>query len=327
MKIRSITKENFLSVLGDQDRPWQQDYLAMYSSQWRGATSDPELMLIPIDDHLVHRGDGVFDVMRCVQGKIYQMEAHLRRLDSSAKAISLDFPPEYEDIREIIKNLVLIGAEKDCLIRVILSRGPGSFSTNPYDCPSSQIYVNIIRFRGIHERYYEEGIPLITSDIPVKKTFFANIKSCNYLPNVLMKKEAVAAGCPYSVALDEHGFLAEGSTENVGVLTIDGILKFPEFERILSGITVNRVFQLANELLEEGMIRGVEFARISPDEAYQAEEMFLTGTSLGILPVVSYDGKRIGKGAPGRVYTKLSSLLWGDMTQNRGLLTELDWES
>ena len=232
-----------------------------------------------------------------------------------------------EDIREIIKNLVLLGAERDCLIRVILSRGPGSFSTNPYDCPSSQIYVNIIRFRKMPETYYEEGISLITSDIPVKKTFFANIKSCNYLPNVLMKKEAVAAGCPYSVALDEQGFLAEGSTENVGVLTKDGILKFPEFERILSGITVNRVFQLANELLEEGMIRGVEFARISPSEAYQAEEMFLTGTSLEIVPVVSYDGKRIGKGVPGHVYTKLSSLLWGDMTQNRELLTELDWES
>jgi len=327
MKIRSITKENFLSVLGDQDKPWQRDYLAMYASQWRGATSDPELMLIPIDDHLVHRGDGVFDVMRCVQGKIYQMEAHLRRLDTSAKAISLDFPPEYEDIKEIIKNLVLIGAEKNCLIRVILSRGPGSFSTNPYDCPSSQIYVNIIRFLGVPERYYEEGISLITSDIPVKKTFFANIKSCNYLPNVLMKKKAVAAGYPYSVALDEHGFLAEGSTENVGVLTKDGVLKFPEFERILSGITVTRVFQLANELLVDGMIRGVDFARISPDEAYQAEEMFLTGTSLGILPVVSYDGRRIGKGVPGPVYTELSSLLWKDMTQNRELLTELDWGS
>jgi branched-subunit amino acid aminotransferase/4-amino-4-deoxychorismate lyase len=142
-----------------------------------------------------------------------------------------------------------------------------------------------------------------------------------------MKKKAVAAGSPYSVALDEHGFLAEGSTENVGVLTKDGVLKFPEFERILSGITVTRVFQLANELLEDGMIRGVEFARISPDEAYQAEEMFLTGTSLGILPVVSYDGRRIGKGVPGPVYTELSSLLWKDMTQNRELLTELDWGS
>ena len=327
MKIRSINKENFISVIAEQNRPWQENYLAMYASQWRGATSDPDLMLIPIDDHLVHRGDGVFDVMRCVRGNIYQMEAHLRRLERSAKAISLDFPPDYDDIREIIKDLVLIGGEKDCLIRVILSRGPGSFTTNPYDCPFSQTYVNIIRFREKPGRYYKEGISLITSKIPVKKSFFANIKSCNYLPNVLMKKEAIAVGCPYSVALDENGFLAEGSTENVAVLTTDGILKFPEFDRILSGITANRLFKLANELIVDGVVKGVEFANITQDEAYRAGEMFLTGTSLGILPVVGYDGKRIGNGSPGSVYAKLSSLLWRDMTENGELLTRLDWKS
>ena len=327
MQIRSITKENFLSTIGSQDRPWQENYLTMYSSQWHGVTTDPDLMLLPIDDHLVHRGDGVFEVIRCVRGKIYQLEEHLRRFERSAKAISLDFPPEYDGIREVIKNLVLTGGEKECLIRAIISRGPGSFSTDPNDSPSSQIYVNVIRFRGLPDKYYREGIPLITSDIPIKKSFFANIKSCNYLPNVLMKMEAVKAGCQFSVALDEHGFLAEGSTENIGVLTSDGILRFPGFERTLSGITIDRVFRLADERIKKIMVKDVMFARISPEEAYDAKEMFLTGTSLNILPVVSYDGRRIGQGSPGPVYCKLSSLLWEDMTQNQELLTEIEWES
>jgi branched-chain amino acid aminotransferase len=299
----------------------------MYSSQWHGVTTDPDLMLLPVDDHLVHRGDGVFEVIRCVRGKIYQLEEHLRRLERSAKAISLDFPPEYDGIREVIKNLVLTGGEKECLIRAIISRGPGSFGTDPNDSPSSQIYVNVIRFRGLPDKYYREGIPLITSDIPIKKSFFANIKSCNYLPNVLMKMEAIKAGCQFSVALDEHGFLAEGSTENIGVLTSDGILRFPGFERTLSGITIDRVFRLADERIKKIMVKDVMFARISPEEAYDAKEMFLTGTSLNILPVVSYDGRRIGQGSPGPVYCKLSSLLWEDMTQNQELLTEIEWES
>jgi branched-chain amino acid aminotransferase len=327
MELRLITKDNFFQHPGVQNRPWQKDYLAMYSSQSGCVTTDPDLMMIPIDDHLVHRGDGVFDVIRCVRGKIYQMESHLQRLDRSAKAISLDFPPDYGRIREIIKRLVLIGGERDCLIRVTLSRGPGSFSPNPYDCPSSQTYINVIRFRALPDRYYKEGISVVTSRIPIKKSFFANIKSCNYLPNVLMKKEAIDSGCQYSIALDEQGFLAEGSTENVGVLTAKGILKFPGFGRTLSGITVNRAFQLAGELVKEKIIEGVEFAAISPEEAYQSREMFLAGTSLNLLPVVSYDGKHIGSGTPGPAYSRLLSLLWEDMTQKRELLTQIDWES
>ncbi len=327
MKIRKITRENFFSSLKERERPWQEDYLGMYSSQWNGITTDPDLMMVPIDDHLVHRGDGVFDVMRCVRGKIYQLEAHFQRLSRSAKSISLNFPPDFGDIREVIKDLVLVGGERDCLIRVIVSRGPGSFSTNPFDCPSSQIYVVLVRFKGLSEAYYQEGISLITSDIPIKKSFFANIKSCNYLPNVLMKKEAVEAGSLFSVGLDEEGFLAEGSTENIGVLAADGILRFPGFERTLSGITAKRVFELSGELVKQRIIKDVRFARISPDKAYEAKEVFLTGTSLNILPVVRYDDRPIGSGSPGPVYSRLSSLLWEDMTQNQELLTEIDWES
>ncbi len=327
MKFSTITKENFFQDWKAQKRPWQTDYLAMYSSLWPGITTDPDLMMIPIDDHLVHRGDGVFDVMRCVLGKIYLMEEHLERLNRSARAISLGFPPGHRHIRDLIKGVVQVGGEKDCVVRVIISRGPGSFSANPYDCPSTQLYVNVIRFRSLPEEDYKKGVPIITSQIPVKKSFFANIKSCNYLPNVLMKMEAIDAGAKYSLAIDEDGFLAEGSTENVGVLTGDGVLKFPGFERTLSGTTVKRVFGLAHGLVREGLVKGVEYAKITPQEAYQAKEIFLTGTSINILPVASYDGRVIGSGSAGPVYSELASLLWKDMTKNQEVLTEIAWES
>ena len=323
MKFITINKNNFFSNLKKQKKPWQNNYLSMYSSQWDGITTDPDLMMIPVDDHLVHRGDGAFDVMRCLRGSIYQMEEHLKRLECSAKAISLNFPSVYNHIRDLIKRLILIGGERDCLIRVIFSRGPGSFSTNPYDCPLSQLYVNVIRFHSLPEEYYKVGISVITSSIPIKKSFFANIKSCNYLPNVLMKMEAVKSGHEFSISLDEEGFLAEGSTENIGVLGNDGVLKFPGFERTLSGITVSRVVQLAGELVKEKKIKDVKFTRILPEDAYNAKEMFLTGTSLNILPVTTFDGKPIGRSIPGPIYLRLSSLLWEDMTGNKDLLTEV----
>ncbi|UCB48785.1 MAG: aminotransferase class IV [Deltaproteobacteria bacterium] len=327
MELKRITKDSFFSHIASEKRPWQENYLAMYSSQWCGFVTDPDLMTVPIDDHLVHRGDGVFDVMRCVRGKIYQMEAHLQRLERSAKSIYLDLPSDYSQIRDIIKTLILAGGEKECLARVILSRGPGSFSTNPYECPSSQMYVVVIRYHSLPEKVYQKGIPIVTSRIPIKKSYFATIKSCNYLPNVLMKMEAIQAKCKYSVGLDEEGCLAEGSTENVGVVSRDGVLKFPGFEKTLAGITVKRIIELAEALARDGVIQDIRFEKIPLDEAYLCSEVMLFGTSINILPVVIFDGRTVGEGAPGPVYLKLSSLLWKDMRENKDLLTRLDWES
>jgi len=324
--LRSITREKFFSSLGPKEKQWQDNYLAMYSSWLRGFVTDPALMLIPADDHLVHRGDGVFDVMRCVNGRIYQMESHLKRLEHSAGAISLKLPPEYDKIRDIIKSLVLIGGEKDCIIRIIISRGPGGFSTNPFECSSSQLYINIIRYQKVPDKDYREGVSLVLSRVPVKKSFFATIKSCNYLHNVLMKMEAINAGHKYSINIDDDGFIGEGSTENICIVSEDGYIKIPGFENTLAGTTAKRIIELADILVKDEVIKGVQFARISPEDVYLSSEAMLMGTSINILPVINFEGKAIGTGSPGPVYSKLSYLLWKDMNENMDLLTEIEWE-
>ncbi len=323
MKLKTVDKDNFLEVISERDCPWHQAYLAMYSSQWEGITTDPDLMLIPVDDHLVHRADGVFEAMRCVDGRIYLLEPHLQRLEASAKAIKLDMPPGYSNIRSLIKATVIAGDERDCLIRVVVSRGPGSFSANPFDCHGSQLYINTIRFRPPPKEHYEHGVSAITCSVPIKCSYFANIKSCDYLPNVLMKMEAVDAGAEYAVALDEDGFLAEGSTENIAIVDSAGVLRVPLFERTLAGTTVRRVVELSKGLVERGKLKGAGFYKINPAEAYEAGEIFLCGTTIGILPVVEYDGHRIGTGKPGPIFRELASLLWEDMTQNKEVLTEV----
>lgn len=326
MELKLIGKDDFVAALSAQRETWHDNYLVMYSSLWKGYVLDPVLMVVPADDHVVHRGDGVFDVMRCVSGKIYQMEAHLSRLERSAKAISLDPPEEYRVIRELIKTLVAKGGRKDCLIRILLSRGPGSFSASPADCPANPLYVNVIRYAEPPARYFTEGVCVATSRIPVKASFFATVKSCNYLPNALMKMEALKAGCDYTVALDEKGFLAEGANENIGVLCDDGLLRFPGFERTLAGITVQRVAELAASLWKQGLIKGTEFGGITPEQAYRAREIFIMGTTINLVPVREYDGKPIGTGRPGPVFSKLSGLLEKDMRESAELLEEVPWE-
>lgn len=322
--LKLVTRENFFSHLNSEEKFWQDNYLAMYSTMIKGYVTDPALMVLPVDDHLVHRGDGVFDVMRCVNNRIFRMEPHLKRLENSFKAICLEPPPEYNDIRKIIKAMIIKGGEKNCLIRTVISRGPGGFSTNPFECPSSQMYVNINRFHSLPDDDYKKGIPVITSSVPVKESFFATIKSCNYLHNVLMKMEAIKSGHDYSIALDDEGFLAEGSTENIGIVSEDGIMKIPGFEKTLAGTTASRIFELADILVKENYLDGVQFARISQDELFRSREVMLMGTSLNVLPVVKFDSRPIGKGSPGPVCKRLSELLWKDMTENKDQLTEVE---
>jgi branched-chain amino acid aminotransferase len=325
MEFTQVTRGNVFDRVDQVPKPWQANYLAMYSSQWKGYTVDPALMTVPVDDHLVHRGDGVFDTMRCVGGRLYQMEAHLERLEKSASAISLPFPPAYDRVREIIGALVVRGGQRNCVIRIVLSRGPGSFSTNPFDCPESQLYVTVLRYKAVPDEVIKNGTCVITSSIPTKRSFFARIKSCNYLPNVLMKMEALKAGCPYAVALDTEGYLTEGSTENVGILSEDGVLKFPGFERTLAGTTVQRVWALAETRMGKEHVSDVRFDRIRPEEACKAREVMLMGTSINVVPVVRFDGNPVGTGLPGPVGLELCRLLQQDMQENRELLTELEW--
>ena len=323
MKLERIRKKDFLGVLNACKGKWQGDYLAMYCSLWKGYVTDPELMLIPIDDHLVHRGDGVFDVIRCIGGKIYQLDAHLRRLERSARSIHLDLPPDYINIKGIIKELVRAGGHKDCIIRVLVSRGPGSFGINPYDCSSPQLYVNVVRFKGIPERYLKKGVTLISSKVPTKDPFFAKIKSCNYLPNVLMKLEALKEGHDFAVSIDSEGCLGEGATENIGVVTHDGVVKLPGFEKTLAGVTLGRIYELCKILKEEGVIKDYMFAPIPVHDAYRCREIFLAGTSINILPVVKFDDRKVGDGIPGPVFRRLYQLLHWDMTENHELLTDV----
>lgn len=302
-------------------QPYHAQYLAMYSSVFGGIVTDARLMMVPADDHLVHRGDGVFETFKCVNGGLYNMTAHLDRLCHSARGLSLALPCPERDLADIVVETVRAGGRRDALVRVLLGRGPGSLGVNPYDPPRPSLYVIVSAYRQPFMELHPGGARAKTSALPVKPSPFANIKSVNYLYNVLMKKEAVDSGVDFVVAFDEEGHLAEGPTENAGIVTRDGVLRVPRPARILAGTTMLRVMELARALPAGSAVVRTENADLAKADVARAAEMLIFGTTPDVTAVVEFDGRPVGDGRPGPAFQVLGRLLADDIRGNASLRT------
>ena len=283
--------------------------------------TDPVEMTVPADDHVVHRGDGVFETIKCVDGFVYGLEPHLARLAASAERIGLRIPCSSADLAGIVLATLRAGRRRDGLVRVILSRGPGGFGVAPAECPEPALYVVAYRLPPPFMDAHPDGARAVTVDIPIKPGFLAAIKTCNYLPNALMKAAAHAAGADFPVAFDERGFLAEGATENLGIVTRGKVLQVPRPGRVLDGITAQRVLALAPEVVRDGLLSGVEASDIPRTAMDSASEILIFGTTPDVTAVVQFDGRPVGSGRPGPVQAALNRLLVDDIRGNAGMRT------
>ena len=286
-------------------------YLAMYSSWCNGIVLKPEQMLLPIDDHMVHRGDGVFEAIKCYHSKAYLLEAHLQRLAFSAEKVEIPLPKPLHEIQAISHEMLQFNVDQGVL-RIFVSRGPGSFRVIPQDSIGSQLYIVLTRFKPLPENIYIKGVRGIRSEVPLKPSWLAQVKSCNYMPNVMMQIEASKKGVDMSISFDSQGFLAEGSTENVLVLTKEGELIYPPFENTLQGITLQRIVSLSSSLKEEGLLSKVEQRSIPYSALSEAKEILLVGTTIDCLSLVELDGKPVGGGRPGKLARRFLELLCQD---------------
>jgi 4-amino-4-deoxychorismate lyase len=297
-----------LARLRDAAQAKSGKFFAMYSSLFDGIVTDPALMVLPLDDHMVHRGHAVFDTATLTHGMLYQLDAHLDRLLRSAERARIPLPYARERLRQIILDTVAASRQRDGSVRYWLSVGPGGFGLGPAECIAGTFYVIVFKPDAYPERYYSEGMKVITSSIPIKPPFFARIKSTNYLPNVLAVLEANEKSADNGIFVDQRGMVAEGSNMNVAFITAERVFRHPPFDAILSGITIQRVLQFAQRLVEEGELKGIRLAEIPVSEARQAAEMMLIGSSIKIAPVVEWDGQKIGNGKPGPIAIKLLQL-------------------
>lgn len=288
-------------------------YYAFYSSQLGGIVTDPALMVIPFDDHMVHRGHGIFDTAGLVNGRIYDLEAHLDRFLGSAERSRLELFGSRQEMRDIIVKTTAASGRRDGAIRYWLSSGAGSLELSPAAGAAPGFFVMVFGGLSYPERWWTEGLRVMTTTYPIKPPLYAITKATNYLPNVLMQMEAKAAGFDNGVFIDETGCVGESSNMNVAFVTGDGVLRHPRFDRVLPGCTSLRLLELARPLAGKGVIAGVEVCDIPVGEARAAREMLLLGSSVKVAPVVEWDGRPIGSGKPGPAARALLELLEEDM--------------
>lgn len=289
------------------------NFYAMYSSLLGGIVTDPALMVLPLDDHMVHRGHAVFDTATLASGMLYQLDQHLERLLRSAEIARIPLPFPRETLRQIIIETAGASGRRDASVRYWLSAGPGGFGLGPAECVGSTFYVVIFTPDAYPASYYTEGVRVVTSTIPIKPPFFARVKSTNYLPNVLVMLEAKDRGADNGIFLDEQGLIAESSIMNVAFITQDRVFRHPPFDSILPGITIQRMLQLARRLVEQGELSEIRIGEITVSEGRKAAEMLLVGSSIKVAPVVEWDGKAVGDGRPGPIAKKLLDLWLEDV--------------
>lgn len=305
-----LDTDGYIARLLSRERPGEADILAFYEHRAGAVCRNPRLMLMPLDDHLAHRGDGIFESMKYLHRRIYQLDAHLERMRGSAAGLHLTPPCPWERVREIIIEVARAGGEADGSIRVLLGRGPGGFGIDPAECPEPSLYVAAYRFTPKTEEWYSKGLTAFRSSIPAKQGYLARIKNANYLPNVLMTREARERGMDVPFSFDEQGCLAETAVANVALVDGDGVLVVPEFTNALAGTTVLRAVEL---------IRGerpVSFRKVREEEVRAAREILVLGTSSDCVAVVAYEGRPVADGRPGPVSCRLRALLQKDVLEH-----------
>ncbi|MBL7689290.1 MAG: aminotransferase class IV [Bdellovibrionaceae bacterium] len=289
MDFKRIDDRAFVEALRAKAIGPRADYKAFYSSFLGGITTEPHHMVVPIDDHMVHRGDAVFEAIKFHDGGIFALDRHLERLEKSAQTVGFSGLWSRPQMVAMISETVRVSELRHGLIRLFVARGPGGFTTNPYETIGTQVYCAVTKLAPPPAEKYVSGVRVGQSAIAVKEGFFARTKTCNYLPNVLMKKEAVDRGFDFVVSVDEDGFIAESSTENFAMIDADGVLVVPAFERILRGVTAIRAMEVAKMA---GL--KVENRRFLPTELQRAKGALMLGTTIDVLPVKSFEAHEFG---------------------------------
>ena len=275
--------------------------------------------VISVFDHGFLYGDGVFETMRSYGPRLFMRDHHLSRLIQSANAIGLRIPIPLAQWADILHEAMArnqVGTDQqDAYVRITVSRGVGDIGLDPALCSSPTVVVMAKSLVSLASHLYEQGVSVIvastTRNLP--SALPPRIKTTNFLNNILAKREAVAANAFDSLLLNWEGHLTEGTTSNLFFIR-NGRLSTPALDcGLFDGITRRVVIQLAEELH-----RPIEEGHFTVDHLHQADECFLTNTSMEIMPVVVVDDKRVGNGVPGPLTRKLRARF----IETRGRLSE-----
>lgn len=253
---------------------------------------------ISVFDHGLLYGDGIFEGIRFYNGRVFRLDEHIRRLFDSARAILLKMPWTAEELVQFTCDTIRANELTDGYVRLVVTRGRGELGLNPYLCPTPSMFIIASSIQLYPEEHYEKGLSIITCATrrPAPGALMPQVKSLNYLNNIMAKVEAMQSGALEAVMLNEQGYVAECTGDNLFIIK-DGVLHSPYIaDGALDGITRAVIIELAAKLdipfTEKSMTRY---------DIYTADECFLTGTAAEVIPVVTLDRREIGDGHPGPI--------------------------
>ena len=257
---------------------------------------------ITVFDHGLLYGDGVFEGIRIYNGRVFELDAHIKRLYESAKSIRLGIAINQNELTGAVEETVEANGVSDGYIRLVVTRGVGTLGLNPFICKNSCIFIIADSIQLYPEELYEKGMRVISATT-VRNHPLAippQAKSLNYLNNILAKIEALDNDVPEAVIYNHEGYVAEASGDNV-LIVKDGVIYTPPAEAgALPGITQRVVIKLAREeslqVVEKNLTRF---------DLYVCDEFFLTGTAAEVIGIVEIDGRVIGDGKPGPITSLL----------------------
>ena len=253
---------------------------------------------VSVFDHGLLYGDGVFEGIRLYGGNVFRLEEHLERLEYSAKAIMLQPPLSRDELREATCETCRQNGLTDAYIRLVITRGVGDLGLAPWLCPKPTVFIIASKISLYPQEHYDNGLAIVT--VPTRRIGPAalppTIKSLNYLNNILGKIEAKLFGALEAIMLNEQGYVAECTADNVFIVHKGVVITPAVSQGALRGITRDAVIDIAKEL---GLpLRETDMTRY---DIWCADECFLTGSGAEVIPVVKLDGRVIGDGKPGPV--------------------------
>jgi len=263
-----------------------------------GKLVDREDAKISVFDHGLLYGDGVFEGIRVYDGRVFELQAHIKRLYESARVIRLSISISQGELTRAVEETVKANSVTDGYIRLVVTRGVGNLGLNPFICKNGRIFIIADSIQLYPEELYEKGMKLISSTT-VRNHPLAippQVKSLNYLNNILAKIEALDNDVPEAIMYNHEGYVAEATGDNVFIVK-DGVVYAPPAEAgALGGITRSVVIRLAKkenlQVVEKNLTRF---------DLYVCDELFLTGTAAEVIGIVDIDGRIIGDGRPGPI--------------------------
>ena len=256
-----------------------------------------ETAKISVFDHGFLYGDGVFEGIRAYSGKIFRLEDHLDRLFDGAKTIDLAAPVSKEEMTDAIIETCKRNSIRDGYIRPIISRGVGDLGLDPRKCSTASVIIIAVEWGAMYGDLYEKGLKGVTVSIRRNppEALPPNVKSLNYLNNILAKIEANYKGGDEAIFFDTNGYLSEGSGDNIFIIK-NGVIYCPHTLNNLRGITRVVTLEIAEKLGISVIERNLGYY-----DLYSADEVFVTGTAAEVGPITWIDGRIIGSGKPGPV--------------------------